>query len=82
MQAVCSTERLLEYTAGLQVPARHPITNEQEEGGYPMVRHVITVVRDDVEIDYLYEETVEYSPPPYKVKEVDRETYLYRRPKA
>lgn len=47
-----------------------------------MVRHVITVVRENGEIDYLYEETVEYSPPPYKVKEVNRETYLYCRPKA
>ena len=45
-----------------------------------MTKHVIEVIRDDGEVDYLYEETVKYSPPPYKVKEVDRETYLYRRP--
>lgn len=45
-----------------------------------MTRHVITVIREDGEVDYLYEETVKYEPPPYKVKEVDRETYLYRRP--
>ena len=45
-----------------------------------MTRHVITVIREDGEVDYLYEETVKYEPPPYKVKEVDRETYLYHRP--
>lgn len=45
-----------------------------------MAKHVITVVRDDGKVDYLYEETVKYSPPPYKVKEVDRETYLCSRP--
>lgn len=45
-----------------------------------MIRRVITVVREDGEIDYLYEETVKYSPPPYKVKEVDRETYLQPKP--
>ena len=42
-----------------------------------MTKHVVTVVREDGEIDYLYEETVKYSPPPYKVKAVDRETYCY-----
>lgn len=45
-----------------------------------MTRKVVEVIREDGEIDYLYEETVRYSPPPYKVKEVDRETYLYRHP--
>jgi hypothetical protein len=42
-----------------------------------MIKHVITVVREDGEIDYLYEETVKYSPPPYKVEKVGlSETYL------
>jgi hypothetical protein len=45
-----------------------------------MTRRVIVVVREDGTEDYLYEETVKYSPPPYKVKAVDRETYCYRRP--
>lgn len=46
-----------------------------------MIKHVITVVREDGEIDYLYEETVKYSPPPYKVEKVGlSETYL--QPKA
>lgn len=40
-----------------------------------MVKHIVTVVREDGEVDYLYEETVKYSPPPYKVKTVDREVY-------
>jgi len=41
-----------------------------------MTRHIITVVREDGEIDYLYKETVKYSPPPYKTKEVGlSETY-------
>ena len=40
-----------------------------------MTKRVITVVREDGKEDYLYEETVKYSPPPYKVKAVDRETY-------
>lgn len=42
-----------------------------------MTRRVIVVVREDGTEDYLYEETVRYSPPPYKVKAVDRETYCY-----
>lgn len=42
-----------------------------------MTRKVVEVIREDGEIDYLYEATVEYSPPPYKVKKVDlSETYL------
>ena len=40
-----------------------------------MVKRVITVVREDGEVDYLYEEAVKYSPPPYKVKAVDYEAY-------
>lgn len=41
-----------------------------------MTRHVITVVREDGETDYLYEETVKYSPPPYKTKKAGlSETY-------
>ena len=39
------------------------------------MKHVVTIVRDDGEVDYLYEETVKYSPPPYKVKAVDHEAY-------
>lgn len=35
-----------------------------------MTRRVITIVREDGEVDYLYEETVKYSPPPYKVEKV------------
>ena len=46
-----------------------------------MTRRVIIVVRDDGTEDYLYEETVKYSPPPYKVKTVDRETYCYSAPR-
>ena len=42
-----------------------------------MTRRVIVVVREDGTEDYLYEETVKYNPPPYKVKAVDRETYCY-----
>lgn len=42
-----------------------------------MTKRVITVINEDGEVDYLYEETVKYSPPPYKVKAVDRETYCY-----
>ena len=40
-----------------------------------MTRRVIVVVREDGTEDYLYEETVKYSPPPYKVKAVGHETY-------
>lgn len=41
-----------------------------------MTRRVIVVVREDGTEDYLYEETVKYSPPPYKVKKVGlNETY-------
>ena len=40
-----------------------------------MTRRVIVVVREDGTEDYLYEETVRYSPPPYKVKAVDHEVY-------
>lgn len=46
-----------------------------------MTRRVIVVVREDGTEDYLYEETVRYSPPPYKVKAVDRETYCYSAPR-
>lgn len=42
-----------------------------------MTKRVIVVVREDGTEDYLYEETAKYSPPPYKVKAVDRETYCY-----
>jgi len=49
---------------------------QQEEGGNSMTRRVITIVREDGEVDYLYEETVKYSPPPYKVEKVGlNETY-------
>ena len=41
-----------------------------------MTRHIITVIREDGEIDYLYEETVKYSPPPYETEMVGlNETY-------
>ena len=41
-----------------------------------MRKHIITVVREDGEVDYLYEETVKYSPPLYKVEKVGlNETY-------
>lgn len=46
-----------------------------------MAKHIVTVIREDGEVDYLYEETVKYSPPPYKVKAVDHET-IYRSPKS
>lgn len=43
-----------------------------------MTRRVIVVVREDGTEDYLYEETVKYSPPPYKVEKVGlNETYHF-----
>lgn len=41
-----------------------------------MLKKVITVVREDGKEDYLYEEAVKYSPPPYKTEKVGlSETY-------
>lgn len=45
-----------------------------------MVKRIVTVVREDGSEDYLYEETVKYSPPPYEIKAVDREVYCSPRP--
>lgn len=76
MQAVCSTERLLEYNAWVANPSTSLNKPLRFKGG-EIMKHVVTIVRDDGEVDYLYEETVKYSPPPYKVKAVDHEAYRY-----
>ena len=75
MQAVCSTERLLEHNAWVETPSTMLNNPQQEERRTIMTKRVVTIVREDGEVDYLYEEAVKYSPPPYKVKAVDRETY-------
>jgi uncharacterized tellurite resistance protein B-like protein len=79
MQAMCSIERLLEYTAWVESPITTLENHRQEERRIAMTKHVITIVREDGEIDYLYEETVKYNPPPYEVKAVDREIYCYHK---